>query len=208
MKKQWMIICFVVTATIGMLFSGCGNSQQDVNSGLQYDNTSDKHDLITVTYSEKEIEMLKSKIEERGYDEYYYYSELKEDFKIECIRKTPKGYYAALLLDNGRDVYIYITEDLIVGEIEIYDHYLSKDDFDNVTTHEEVLLLDPNTGHSPMSAAIVTHHTVQEGIIHIFYNRLPPYQYNPKVDEIRFYSHEDLIEKGMHFILEIDKKNK
>ncbi len=196
MKKHLTIVLITVLALI--LF--VGTLILLTHNKLPYDNTTDKHDLITVTYSKGEIEKLKSTFDERrpigGWE--YTYAEFREDFKAECIRKNNTGYYVILLRDDGSEVFVLFGEDLNMYRVFIFDRFLSKDEFSNLTTIEEVILLDPNTILGISSAVSRTSHIVKEGWIDIVYDRK-----GHAIETITFTGNNELNGKG--YILEIDK---
>lgn len=167
---------------------------------LPYNNTTDKYDLITTTYSKGEIEKLRSTFDERrpigGWE--YTYAEFREDFKAECIRKNNTGYYVILLRDDGSEVFVLFGEDLNMYRVFIFDRFLSKDEFSNLTTIEEVIFLDPNTIPGISSTVSRTSHIVKEGWIDIVYDRK-----GHAIETITFTSNDELNGKG--YILEIDK---
>ena len=196
MKKHLTIVLVTVLALI--LFAG--TLILLTHNKLPYDNTTDKYDLITTTYSKGEIEKLKSTFDERrpigGWE--YTYAEFREDFKAECIRKNNTGYYVILLQDDGSEVFVLFGEDLNMYRVFIFDRFLSKDEFSNLTTIEEVILLDPNTILGISSAVSRTSHIVKEGWIDIVYDRK-----GHAIETITFTSNDELNGKG--YILEIDK---
>ena len=196
MKKHLTIVLVTVLALI--LFAG--TLILLTHNKLPYDNTTDKYDLITTTYSKGEIEKLKSTFDERrpigGWE--YTYAEFREDFKAECIRKNNTGYYVILLQDDGSEVFVLFGEDLNMYRVFIFDRFLSKDEFSNLTTIEEVILLDSNTILGISSAVSRTSHIVKEGWIDIVYDRK-----GHAIETITFTSNDELNGKG--YILEIDK---
>ena len=196
MKKYWLIFLTVLVILVILV---CVVSFF-VHNKLPYNNTTDKYDLITTTYSKGEIEKLKSTFDERrpigGWE--YTYAEFREDFKAECIRKNNTGYYVILLRDDGSEVFVLFGEDLNMYRVFIFDRFLSKDEFSNLTTIEEVILLDSNTIRGISSAASRTSHIVKEGWIDIVYDRK-----GHAIETITFTGNDEL--NGNGYILEIDK---
>jgi len=71
-----------------------------------YDNKTDKNDLITNIYSEDICNQIQYRIGVGG----LHIDGLREIVDVECLRKTEKGSYAVLKLDNEKFAYIIIDE--------------------------------------------------------------------------------------------------
>ncbi len=165
MKKQWIIICIV----IAVVFVSVGTVLLLLRNNLPFDNTTDKHDLITVTYPVSEIENLKNTFKDReSNNREYKFSEFKMNYEAECIRKSFGGYYVILLLDNDSEAYVFFNENLEMFNVMIFDRFLSVEDFETLYRLTDILELDPNAERLAASTLIYVH-IVQEGVLQLRY---------------------------------------
>lgn len=228
MKKPWIIICIVLAALLTLVCAALFL----FSNNLRYDNTTDKHDLVNRTYSISEIESLKTEFETRqNTNEEYRFSEFKRDFEVECVRKSPGGYYVILFLDNGSEAFVFFNEDLEMFNVMIFDRFLSVEDFENLPRFTDILEFDPNAERLPTGLQVYIH-IVQEGVLQVIYttnwgrageyviegleefeqyvNQHPDEFYTEVVSK-QFWGNSELkgdeyfIGKGSAYILEIDK---
>lgn len=165
MKKQWIIICIV----IAVVFVSVGTVLLLLRNYLPYDNTTDKHDLITVTYLVSEIENLKNTFKDReSNNKEYKFSEFKRNYEVECVRKSFGGYYVILFLDNDSEAYVFFNENLEMFDVLIFDHFLSAEDFEPLSRLTDILELDPNAERLA-TATLIYVHIVQEGVLQLRY---------------------------------------
>jgi len=177
MKKIFFSIIFAAITTLFLY--GCQTNSDENTIELEknilqrVNNTKDKDELATKEYH----------ISSDGMD--YYQNTLADincQFKIECIRKTEKGYYAAIKDDEGGWLYLFFKQN--EGRYKVYDYlhfasnqlYLS--DFDKIVTGQtsmnQVRIIDPygeyvdydNIGRCPFS----THYTIDNYKVEVEYS--------------------------------------
>lgn len=197
----------VVTAMCLTMLMGCNK--------MDFDQTTDKNELLTEIYSTEQIEELK-KISYSG--ETYTFANLKNDFEIQCVRKTHQGYYVVLLLDEGGNAFIFFDKENTLVSVILLNSVKSKTEFENQIkermTQKEVLNFDSNIFLSPISAIEISIHFVKEGIFIVEYSR---YEDGKVIEDPVFVSltfigneniptHEDFfIRDVIPFIYEFDK---
>ena len=119
------------------------------------DNITNIDNLVTITYSNDDINKLKHKIENKEID----FFEFNHLFKIQCLRKTNNGYYAVLLQEDGKRVFIFINKYLKLIDLLIVESFKSVDDFisyiesnNKQKSIDEMVRFDGNTVLLPISA--------------------------------------------------------
>ena len=146
------------------------------------------------------------------------FSDVKRNYKIQCLRKTYQGYYAVFLLDDGRNASAFFNNENKLTDVLITDGFKSKEEFttflENNNTESAVLKQDPNTILFPTSAVDVTAHIVQEGVLIITYSRFSNGTIidDPTVSSVDFIETEKimtcedhLIKYEIPYIIELDK---
>lgn len=169
MKKRVLrsVFLFSVLLLIGGLNSGCRIKYE---STVQYDNTVPFSKCITRTYSETAIKILSRAIQSEKLN--FTFPVLNFLYPIECLRKTPDGYYAVYLHEDGRRVFVFMDDKLHLKGARVLYEIKSKEDFYNLsqdTTLDEVCAFDKNTRRQGYGV-IATNHLVKEGLIVITYN--------------------------------------
>lgn len=184
-----------------------------------YDNQVRKENVITQQYPPEMIDRLAEKIERKK----LRYSDLRRQFRMECVRKTHEGYYIVLSQTKGGNTFVFLDDHLYVTGLLTSEHFYSKEEFERLlfvdqdTTQEDVRSKDPNTFPSPVSSVPQSVHIVQEGVVVVTYRRFDENgkQYDiPRVDYMNFYSNAELVSPPKYcaafsapYILEIDKMN-
>ncbi len=183
-----------------------------LNQDVKYNNVDSIAELITVRYSESDIKELQKKIDSYGLS----YSSVKSKYKIQCLRKTHQGYYAVLLIEDGKRFFIFMDDEYKIFETLIASSFKHKEEYEFIdawnTTKSEVLDFDENTVFLPVSGIPFTAHITYEGIylisyrIYTFSNEISD---DPLVRTINFFTYEDfysdeLSEYLVPYILEMD----
>lgn len=206
METNKILILVAIILACTTLFTGCND--------VKYNNLEGHNKLITQAYSSQKIEDLKNTIALKGMT----FSELKKTINVQCVRKTHQGYYAVLLQEDGKSVYIFIDENLEIVNALVVSNFLTKEDFE-FHIHEQMTKNDVLSYHSdaillPISAVEITAHIVQEGIFIVKYSRVVNGAIinSPVVSSIEFIanqeipkSNDELIRTVIPFIMEIDK---
>ncbi len=138
---------------------------------VKFNNVDDKELLITKTYSSTEFDELQYKISCGK----VYLKDLKRDFKIECLRKIPRGSYAVFKQDDEQTVFVFIDKDAQILGIQKMHDFKHKEEFEkNVTegmTRIEVLEYDGDVVATSLPSYFLTTHSVQEGTFFVHYRR-------------------------------------
>lgn len=196
----------IVLIIFTVLLMGCNN--------MKFNNTTNKDDLITITYSIEKIEALRNVTNTKSIT----FSEFKRDFKVQCIRQTHQGYYVILSLEDGNEAFVFFGEDNMLDSIMIVNRFKTQEEF-NIQLLErkyksEVLNLDSNAILTKLSAVDMTVHIVQEGVCIIKYSRFSDGQVikDPIITSVEFIENEALItnddlyiKNEIPFVWEIDK---
>ncbi len=204
MKKVIMTLFALLLTGIFIVFKLRGNE-------IGFNNVIDKNNLITVTYSEKDIQYIQDRICLGGID----FSELKSYYKIQCLRKTFQGAYVILRQDNGKEAYVFINEKGKVYGMLVIDDFKKKEEFErNISvgmTRDELFAFDATSSGIPVSAVEMTAHLVEEGAFVVRYKReFGEELLNEKtsvIESIEFIDNEELktSEPSFYYVLEIDK---
>ena len=206
-NKVWIKIAVAVFFAI--ILMGC--------NPVEFNQTTDKSELLTEKYSIIQIEALKNAAETGPMT----FSIFKRDFEAQCVRKTYQGYYVVLLLEDDSNAFVFFDSKDILTRVMVSNGFQSKLEFQNLVTEQmsksEVLSVDTNTIVSPVSAVEMTVHIVQEGVCIVKYLRFTDGEIleNPTVASIEFVENESVaacedpfIRKEIPFILAIDKVGK
>lgn len=211
MKRVNIIILLVFACTV-LIFVKVFIGDVDV----KYNNTEYFENLVDIKYSGHEIEEIKKKIE--GDD--CNYTKFKSLFDIQCLRKTYQGYYAVLLQDDGRRVFVFMDEEMKLYEVLLIGNMKAKKEFSFIesgkTTEEEIVSMDENAILLPASSVTSTAHVVREGLLVVTYSRLDEEKQmfldDPLVNTVIFYANEsfplednEMINKNVPYILPIDR---
>ncbi len=181
---------------------------------MEFDQTTNKNDLLTEKYPINQIESLKSTAEAGDMT----FSNFKKDFDVQCMRKTHQGYYVVLLLEDGGNAFAFFNEKNSLIRVMMSDSFKNKIEFQNQVVEQmpksEVLKLDSNTIIAPVSALEITAHIVQEGIFIVKYSRFREGKIieDPIVTSVQFIENESVltnedpfIRDEIPFIFEFDK---
>lgn len=184
---------------------------------MKFNNSANKNDLLTEKYSIAQIQELKNTAE----SEHITFSKFKRDFDVQCARKTHQGYYVVLLLEDGKNAFVFFNEENALTIVMIANEFKSKEEFYSQVLEQksksEVLNFDPNTILSPVSAVEITAHIVQEGICIVKYSRFWDGELieDPVVCSVEFIENESIstnedpfIRDEIPFIFGFDKVNK
>ncbi len=204
MKKR--AVSVIITVMCILILIGCND--------MNFNQTTNKNELLTEKYTITQIEELKSKAEDGNMT----FSKFKRDFNVQCMRKTHQGYYVVLLLEDGGNAFAFFNEKNILNRVMVFDSFKSKTEFQNQVVEQmpesEVLNLDSNTLVTPISALDITVHIVKEGIFIVKYSRLRDGELieDPVVTSIQFIENETIlttedpfIRDEIPFIFEFDK---
>lgn len=188
------------------------NSASAVVERLNYSNDKTAEELITIYYSEAQLDQLEKRYI-NGED--LTFDELSNEFKFECIRKAGSSYYAILMQDDGTKAFLFFRKDMSLRVFSRYTNFLSKDDFDFLkigeTTMEEVFENDPNSLLLPFSSSTTTAHIVKEGGIFIDYDKSHGAVLVSKIEfldnnRISNLEDDDITLYSIPYILDIDKQ--
>lgn len=137
----------------------------------QFDQTTDKDELITKSYEIEKIEELKEDIASGDMT----FSKFKRRFDVECIRKTHQGYYVLLSLKDKSEAYVFFDEEDALTDIMVFNGFKSKIEFQSQLVVQkslsEITGLDPNTVFLQSSSVALTAHIVKEGVFVVKYAR-------------------------------------
>ena len=203
-----LLIATILISTI--LFGGCSMDGGDFirsetsttnlateNVAVEDDglvcNDKPSSELITTAYSAEKIQELKNDIKNNTFD----YNELKSKYSVQCLRKTPQGYYTVLMQDDGCKVFVFMDESKKLCKSNnpiTVNSFKSKRDFEFIkvkeTTLSEITSFDKDTIFLPISSFVYTAHIVNEGVLIIEYARF---------DEKHEIVYEDSIVKNVTF---------
>ncbi len=210
MKKKVLIgAAAVLIALIGAGVFVWFYSGRDV---LRYNNTDSKDDLITRQYTSEEIQDIQYNISIGGMT----FAELDNLYEVECLRKTHQGYYVVLRQDDGKDVYLFLNDEMKIARTHILGNYKTKEAFaDNIKvgmSRSEVYKYDSNDVSPFYGITFMKIHIVQEGYYKIRYSRpLGADLSEPTVEAIEYCSNEEILAQDdpttLYYILEIDRVN-
>lgn len=184
-------------------------------SNMKFNQTVDKSDLLTETYSIEQIEELENSAQTGSIT----FSDLKRKLNVQCIRKTHQGYYVVLLLKEGGNAFVFFNEKNVLVRVMAFEHFESKKEFQSQVVEQmpesEVLKFDSNAIMAPISALEMTVHIVQEGIFIVKYSRLMDGELleDPIVTSIQFIDNESIpksedpfVRDEIPFVWGFDKK--
>lgn len=207
MLKRILSSFFLAAMLIGAL-AGC--------SGPRFDQTTSKNDLLTEKYSLEQVETLKRDAEAG----HRTFSKFKQEFAVQCARKTDQGYYVVLLLEDGENAYAFFNSENLLVRVLITSGFQTKSQFQSQVAEQmpmsEVLHLDQNSILLPVSAVSSTAHLVREGVFLINYTRIREGEIlaDPIVASIKFLDNESLaasedplIQSEIPYLLPMDKGN-
>lgn len=126
--------------------------------------------MITVSYSEGKIDELKELI-----DNYFVsLTHIKAMVHVQCLRKTPFGYYIILKQNDGKDVIITLNEELYAMSVLVIDEYKNSEDFDeiqeDISTREDVDRITESKIVLELSSCNEVHYYVlQDGVLILIY---------------------------------------
>ena len=205
---KWKIgFVMIIVLVIGLYFV-----VYEVRNDMKYNNTDSKEVLITERYSASEIMKLQQCISYRDLN----FDDLQSKFKIQCLRKTHQGYYIILKQNDESNVFIFMSDELIVDKILVFsEDFKSKDKFKNYVvtgmSKDKVALFDTCNVTMPISAIDSVAHYVEEGVFILTYARKSDKNI---VNKIYFYNDEEHVNAGndsallmIPYILEIDRIN-
>lgn len=210
-KKRALIIFVIIFLVIAIICIFIYVGSDDV----KYNNTKSKEELITVKYTSSQIEELKNSV----YQGRMTLKELKKKFKVQCVRKTPKGYYTILSQEDGKEAFVFFDSDLKLWDMFIVDEFKTKETFqqgivEKKTTRSQMVEYDKTYIPMPTSSMSSSVHCVKEGVFIVIYSRrmdgkrLP----EPIVDSIEFMSNDEVLAKSedpyiynIPIIMEMDK---
>ena len=184
-------------------------------SNMKFNQTVDKSDLLTETYSIEQIEELENSAQTGSIT----FSDLKRKLNVQCIRKTHQGYYVVLLLKEGGNAFVFFNEKNVLVRVMAFERFESKKEFQSQVVEQmpesEVLKFDSNAIMAPISALEMTVHIVQEGIFIVKYSRLMDGELleDPIVTSIQFIDNESIpksedpfVRDEIPFVWGFDKK--
>ncbi|MBQ9084569.1 MAG: hypothetical protein IJY24_02830 [Clostridia bacterium] len=162
MKKVLLILALIGVTLSALLLNYFFNPS--------YDNETDKDSLITVSYSEGKIDELKELI-----DNYFVsLTHIKAMVHVQCLRKTPFGYYIILKQNDGKDVIITLNEELYAMSVLVIDEYKNSEDFDeiqeDISTREDVdRITESKIVLELYSGSEVHYYVLQDGVLILIY---------------------------------------
>lgn len=108
MKKTIIAVLLAAIILIGTTYFVYMNLGE-----ILYDNSTPARELITETNSSAKFETWLIRCQNGGNHATLW--EMLLTFKVECIRKTPQGYYVVMYLDNGSTSYTFFGSNLEVS---------------------------------------------------------------------------------------------
>lgn len=100
-----LLAVIILAATAYFVYTNIGE--------ILYDNSTPARELITVTNSGEKFDEWLIRCQNGG--NHATLLEMLMTFDVECIRKTPQGYYAVMYLDNGSTSYTFFDSNLEVS---------------------------------------------------------------------------------------------
>ncbi len=206
-RKVLFIILFVFLVMSLVLFSLYMYSQS-----FDYDNESSILIAADNRYSKEETDKLEDEISFSNMYSDYSFGRFNLEYRPECIRKTPFGYYAVLIHEDDSLCFVFWTFEKKIYSIYRTNGFVTSDEFRNSivigeSTFEEI----KNSGFDffgyPFSKTIATAHICTDGILVVEYDD------NWVAESISFFSNEELIKtdayylKMVPYILPKDKTN-
>ena len=136
-KKTIFILSFFTLFLIVLLL-------MIVKYQIKYNNSENKNNLITITYSSSEIDRLINQFGVVQYQKDFSIFSLK--LKKECIRKTKNGGYLILKEDDGKEVYVFFNTKHVINGIIRLSEFQTKDHYtflkEKETTLDQILALE------------------------------------------------------------------
>ncbi len=138
-------------------------------------------DLITVRYSEEEMQQLRAYMESyagtymTARTAYEMYSALEGEYAFECVRETDRGGYILFQGEDGSLLCVYFDkEGLILRGVGVYNKFLSLKDFEGVipynTKEKEIYALSGGLCKEKGRGGVIQYCIVEEGTL-VFYFR-------------------------------------
>ena len=205
MKKIFLLI---IAITMCLLFTGCSGEKISEDGKIKYNNRADMYSLITERYTYDDMKVLADAVKKGDIS----FETFMEQYNPQCIRKTQQGYYAVLLEEEGKKVFIFVNRDLELRSALIIDRFMTKDEFlrqvkKGEITRDELDLINPNNISQPFSHFMVTAHIVKEGVVYTGCDGT-----SRLVESIIYYSNKewenDRLQNTVPFILAKDKRDK
>ena len=137
-------------------------------------------DLITVRYSEEEMQQLRAYMESyagtymTARTAYEMYSALEGEYAFECVRETDRGGYILFQGEDGSLLCVYFNKDnLHIRDVGVYNKFFSVKDFEGiipyVTKEKELHALSGELCSDMLISAVdIQYCAVEEGVI-LFY---------------------------------------
>lgn len=213
-RKIWVIITVVTVAIFLVLLIGFKIANTiPAEPILKWNNTDSAETLVTKKYPLSKFEELRQLLLTRAVS----FAELNRMFDIQCLRKTFNGYYAVLLEESGKKVFVFISEALesMHTALMVVDRFKTREEFASELSEQTTLgevwqEIDPNAYISPASGYILTAHVVRDGVYVITYTRNRERIMNSVIEEVEFIEDESRLQLAdityeIPFILEIDK---
>lgn len=214
MKKNILLLLFaLLLIVLALIFIIIFTGGEDV----KYDNDKSISSLITIKYSDYDMEKLREDI---GHDNLNFVK-LKSHYNVQCLRKTYQGFYAVFLQNDGKRVFVFMDEKMKLYNMLVIENIKGKEEYNFLksgkTTESEVLEHDKNTVLLPISSVTCTAHIVKEGLLVVTYDRLDTNTgtllNDPVVKSFEFFKNDDfplndneMINLNVPYILEKDKK--
>lgn len=177
----FLIIVIALTASLYYLSENIGD--------ILYDNSTPAKDLITATHTVEEFENWKRRTSNMGDPASLW--EFLCTFKVECLRKTPQGYYAVLFLEDGMRAYSFFGADLRVSHLRApyyvcldffkksdLDQFLAAFECDGKITLSSIANSDVSEEFlgMPFNSPVAIARIVQEGVVLMTFEHEDPRQ--------------------------------
>lgn len=193
-RKVLFIILFIFLVMSLFLFSLYMYSQS-----FDYDNESSILIAADKRYSKEEIDKLEDEISFSNLYSDYSFGRFNLEYRPECIRKTPFGYYAVLIHEDDSLCFVFFTFEKKIYSIYRTNGFVTSDEFRNSivigeSTFEEI----KNSGFDffgyPFSKTIATAHICTDGILVVEYDD------NWVVESVSFFSNEELLKTDDNYL--------
>lgn len=171
---------------------------------IDYNNNRKSSDLITKKYSATDIQALENAIYHSNKIGNYY--ELKWNYNIQCLRKTPQGYYAILLQEDEKRVFVFMNDNLEIEELLIADQtFKSKNDFEKIVKNQSVPFFelddfDINYFPSRSSIYYANAHIVKEGGVYIIVDGIAGMNQDNIITDGYYIDFDEILISDDHFI--------
>lgn len=193
-RKVLFITLFAFLVVSLLLFSLYVYSQS-----FDYDNESSILIAEDNLYSKEEIDKLEDEILFSNMYSDYPFGKFNLQYRPECIRMTPFGYYAVLMHEDDSLCFVFWTFEKEIYSIYRTNGFVTSDQFrDSVEIGKSTLEEIRNSGFDffgyPSSKTIASAHICTDGILVVEYDD------NCVVESVSFFSNEELLKTDDNYL--------